>query len=103
MATTLVIYDKELLTRTVWLEVLSNENVETRLRNPSVDVNEGRVLVDVEEADVGIGSFWSGSSSSASGWNEWNNSALQTINSFLMKVSCHMRFKMHLLYSANQT
>ena len=81
MATTLVIYDKELLTRTVWLEVLSNENVETRLRNPSVDVNEGRVLVDVEEADVGIGSFWSGSSSSASGWNEWNNSTLQTINS----------------------
>ena len=92
-----------MLTRTVRLEVLSNENVKTRLRNPSVDVNEGRVLVDVEEADVGIGSFWSGSSSPASGWNEWNNSALQTINSFLMKGSCHMRFKMHLLYRASQT
>jgi hypothetical protein len=28
---------------------------DTRLRNPSVDVDEGSVLVDVEEADVGVG------------------------------------------------
>jgi hypothetical protein len=33
---------------------------DTRLRNPSVNVDEGSVLVDVEEADVGVGPLGDG-------------------------------------------
>jgi hypothetical protein len=85
---------EKLLTGTVRLEVLGNQNVETRLGNTSMDVNERRVLVDVEEADIGIGSFWSGSCSSTSGWNEWNNSTLQTMQKKKFIKSAKLPFNM---------
>ena len=72
----------ELLTRTIGLEVLRDQDIKSRFWNSSMNINQRCIFIDIEKADIWIGALRS-SSSSAPWWNEWDDSALKQIQKLI--------------------